>query len=225
VATLVKYLNVVNITTFDVKMTTLIKDAYWKILKVFYSNRNTSLHLREISRRIKLDQSALTRHLNKLVAERILKFTEEGNLKKFYVHKNQVKNIFPLFDEEKLEALPLLRKNAIKFYLIHLTEKPVFVVVFGSTAKNNFKEDSDIDIISVFNKKSDTNNSRKYSESQTGMHISEFQLTYNEFMKEIKMKEDHVIQAGIETGFPVYNGNQYYSLMYDERTRIKNVNE
>lgn len=197
-------------------MTTLIKDAYWKILKVFYLNRNTPLHLREISRRIKLDQSALTRHLNKLTSEKILKFTREGNLKKFYIHRKQVKLVFPLYDEEKLEALPLLRKNAIKFYLEKLDEKPVFVMIFGSTAKNNFREDSDVDIISVFNKKSDTINARKYSESQTGIHISEFQLTYKEFMKELKIKEDHVIQAGIETGFPVCNNKEYYEVVYSE---------
>jgi predicted nucleotidyltransferase/DNA-binding transcriptional ArsR family regulator len=213
---IIKYLNVVNITTIDVKMTTLIKEAYWKILKVFYLNRNTPLHLREISRRIKLDQSALTRHLNKLTSERILKFTEEGNLKKFYIHKKQVKLIFPLFDEEKLEALPLLRKNAILFYLKQLNEKPVFSIVFGSSAKGSFREDSDVDIISVFNKKTNTINARKYSESQTGIHISEFQLTYKEFIKELKMKENHVIQAGIETGFPVSNNKEYYGIVYDE---------
>jgi predicted nucleotidyltransferase len=197
-------------------MTTLIKDAYWKILKVFYLNRNIPLHLREISRKIKLDQSALTRHLNVLTSKGILKFTKEGNLKKFYIAKKHVKNIFPLYDEEKLESLPLLRRNAIKFYEKSLEQKPVFVIIFGSTAKGSFREDSDVDIIAVFNKKTDTNNARKYSESQAGIHISEFQLTYKEFLKELKMKEDNVIQAGIETGFPVYNDKEYYGVMYDE---------
>jgi predicted nucleotidyltransferase len=197
-------------------MTTLIKDAYWKILQVFYINRNTPLHLREISRQIKLDQSALTRHLNKLTSQKILKFTKEGNLKKFYVHQKQIKNIFPVFDEEKLEALPLLRRNAIKFYVERLEEKPVFSIVFGSTAKSNFKENSDVDIITVFNKKSDTLNARKYSESQTGIRISEFQLTYKEFTKELKMKEDKVIGAGLETGFPIWNNKEYYGVVYSE---------
>jgi len=43
-----KNIYVDNITTFDVKMTILIKDAYWKILKVFYLNRNVHLHLRYV---------------------------------------------------------------------------------------------------------------------------------------------------------------------------------
>jgi predicted nucleotidyltransferase len=198
-------------------MTILIKDSYWKILKVFYLNRNSPLHLREISRQIKLDQSALSRHLNKLTAVGILKFKNEGNLKKFYISNQQIKFIFPLYDNETLEALPLLRKNAIKFYINKLEQKPVFLIVFGSTAKNSFRSDSDIDIIAVFNSRTNTLNARKYSESQTIIKISEFQLTYKEFIKELKMKEDNVIQAGIETGFPVYNGLQYYSVMYDER--------
>lgn len=211
-----KYLNVVAFTTFVVKMRTLIKFAYWKIFKEFYNNKNTALHLREISRKIKLDQSALTRHLNYLIKTKILHFKEEGNLKKFFINSIYIKNIFPLYDEEKLESLPLLRKNAIKFYIKELVEKPVFIIIFGSTAKGEFKEDSDIDIIAVFNKKSDTKRVREYAESQTGITISEFQITYKEFIEELKLKQDNVIQSGIETGFPAYNNVAYYEVLYNE---------
>jgi len=212
----VKYLNVVNITTIVVKMRTLIKSAYWNILKEFYINKNTALHLREISRKIHLDQSALTRHLNNLTRDKVLNFKEEGNLKKFYINKNYVKKIFPLYDEEKLEALPLLRKNAIKFYINELEEKPVFIILFGSTAKKTFKEESDIDIITIFNKKTDTKKAKEYAQAQSGITISEFQMTYKEFITEIKLKKDQVIQSGIETGYPIYNNKAYYEVLNNE---------
>jgi len=195
-----------------VKMRTLIKEAYWNILQEFYTNNNTPQHLREISRNIKLDQSALTRHLNNLTKDKILTYRIEGNLKKFYINKNYVKNIFPIYDEERLEALPILRRNAIKFYIQELEEKPVFAIIFGSTAKNTYKEDSDIDIITVFNKKTDTKKAKDYAQAQTGITISEFQLTYKDFIKETKLKEDQVIQSGIESGFPIYNNKAYYEV-------------
>ena len=191
-------------------MRTLIKDVYWRILKEFYQNRNTCLHLREISRKIKLDQSALTRHLAALTTSGILIFKVEGNLKKFSINKRYIKNIFPLYDEEKLESLPLLRKNAIKFFVQELEEKPVLIILFGSTAKKTFKDESDADIITIFNKKTNTKKAREYAEAQTGITISEFQMTYWKFIKELKLKEDKVIQSGIETGFPIYNNALYY---------------
>jgi predicted nucleotidyltransferase len=199
-------------TMIVVKMRTLIKEAYWNILQEFYTNNNTPQHLREISRNIKLDQSALTRHLNNLTKDKILTYRIEGNLKKFYINKNYVKNIFPIYDEERLEALPILRRNAIKFYIQELEEKPVFAIIFGSTAKNTYKEDSDIDIITVFNKKTDTKKAKDYAQAQTGITISEFQLTYKDFIKETKLKEDQVIQSGIESGFPIYNNKAYYEV-------------
>lgn len=211
-----KYLNVAYLTTFVVKMRTLIKKAYWNILNLFYSNGNRPLHLREISRRMKLDQGALTRHLKKLTSAKILRFEREGNLKKFCIHTESIRKIFPAYDEEKQDALPLLRKNALKYYIEYLNEKPVFLVLFGSTAKGTFREESDMDIIAVFNKKTDTGNARKYVQSQTGITLNEFQITYDKFIKELKLKEDNVIQAGIETGFPVYNRDAYYKVLYHE---------
>ncbi len=83
-------------------MKTIIKPAVWKIAKLFYSNHNSALHLREIARKTKMNESGISRHLNNLVKQQILRTSKEGNLKKFYITKKQIPNIFPLFDEEKL---------------------------------------------------------------------------------------------------------------------------
>jgi hypothetical protein len=64
----------------------------------------------------------------------------------------------------------------------------------------------------VFNKKTDTKKAKDYAQAQTGITISEFQLTYKDFIKETKLKEDQVIQSGIESGFPIYNNKAYYEV-------------
>jgi predicted nucleotidyltransferase len=192
-------------------MRTIIKQPIWKILEIFYKNKNKPMHLRELSRKINLKEGSISRHLNYLLKEKILIYEKEGNLKKFKI-KN-INQIFPLYDIQKFEDLPYIRKFSVKFYINHLKEKPLLIILFGSTAKENFNVNSDIDILTIFNKKTKTQNSIKNAEIQTGIKISEFQLTYDEFIKEIKMKHDNVIQAALETGYPIYNHLFYYEVL------------
>lgn len=197
-------------------MKTIIKTGAWKILKLFYENRNAPLHLREIARKSNLNESSISRHLNKLTNEGILKAIKEANLKKFYVNKKQLPGIFPLFDYEKLESLPLLRRDAIKTYINKLKHKPLLIIIFGSTAKGTYKDNSDIDVLIITSSKGTDKEAAKYAESQTGLRIQTFEMTENNFKKELKTKEDKVIQAALETGFPVFNAKYYYDLIYNE---------
>jgi predicted nucleotidyltransferase len=197
-------------------MKTIIKPAVWKILNLFYNNRNSALHLREIARETKMNESSISRHLNNLVAHGILKVSKEANLKKFTVTKEQVKNIFPLFDEEKLENLPLLRKDAIKIYLNKIEKRPLLVIIFGSTAKGTFRKDSDIDILQVSSTKNEVKETTNYVEAQTGIKLHVLIVTEEQFKKELKMKEDYVVQAALSTGFPVFNAPYYYETVGNE---------
>lgn len=210
-----KYVSIIR--TIVSKMRTIIKDRIGDILGLFYENKNQPLHLREIARRIKLREGPLTRHLNQLLKTKILLFKEEGNLKMFCINKEIIPRIFPLYDQDRFEKLPSLRKNAIKYYLDKLSNKPVFLVLFGSTAKGSAKETSDIDLIEVYNSKVDNSDAKNYVGAQTGLHISAFQMTFKDFVKELKIKEDHVIQAGLGTGFPVYNQTYFYEVLNNER--------
>ncbi|MFH1432325.1 MAG: nucleotidyltransferase domain-containing protein [archaeon] len=191
-------------------MNKLIKPSIWKILHVFYLNRNKPLHLREIARQAKINESTATTHLNSLVMQNILSARKEANLKIFSVKVNAVPDIFPMFDEKRLDGLPMLRKNAIKRYIAAMDEKPVFAVVFGSTAKGTYTDDSDVDILEIFNRKRDTKNARDFAESQTGINIQTFQMTEKQFAKELVEKKDKVVQSAISTGFPVFNQRYYY---------------
>jgi len=197
-------------------MKTIINPAFWKILKLFYNNHNTPLHLREIARETKRNESSISRHLNNLVKRGVLKFSKEANLKKFSIIKKQIPSIFPLFDEEKLENLPLLRKEAIKIYLNKLKKKPVLVVVFGSTAKETFRKDSDIDILKISSAKDEDEKARDYVNAQTGLKLQVLNLTEEQFKKELKMKEDYVVQSALNVGFPVFNAKYYYEALENE---------
>jgi len=197
-------------------MKTIIKTAVWKILELFYKNYNSPLHLREIARKTGMNESSISRHLNNLVKQEVLKSSKEANLRKFCVVKKQAPLVFPLFDEERLENLPLLRKDAIKIYLNKLKKKPLLVIIFGSTAKETFRKDSDIDIVKISSAKDEDKEAVKYAEAQTGLKLQVLNLTEEQFRKELKMKEDYVLQSALKTGFPVFNAKYYYEAIANE---------
>jgi predicted nucleotidyltransferase len=193
-------------------MKTIFKESIYSILRLFYENKNDALHLRDIARKAKLNESTVTTRLNQLEEANILSSKKDGNLKKFIVKNQALKIMFPLFDHEKLERLHLLRKNAVREYLDALVSKPLLAVVFGSTAKGSYKEDSDLDILAVFQKKTDTKKAKKHAQSLTGIRIQEFKLLEDEFYKELKYKQDHVVQSALNTGFPVFNYSYFYEV-------------
>lgn len=197
-------------------MKTLVKPAMWKILELFYNEKNVPLHLRDIARKSRMNVSGASRFLKTLVKEGILKEEKDGSMRKFSVNKSVIPEIFPMFDYERIKELPLLRKNALKNFLFKLEIKPVFVIVFGSTAKKTFNKNSDIDLLIIFNSKFDTKQAEKYAESQTGIRLSPFSMNFFDFLNEIRLKEDYVIQSALETGFPIFNNKFYYETIYGD---------
>ena len=196
-------------------MQTLIKPGIWKILNIFYTNRNKPVHLREIARLSGMNESTASLHLNQLAKAGVMNHVKEGNMKKFYVSQSHVSEIFPLFDQERLEKLPLLRKNAIKLYIKCLENTPVLLIVFGSTAKGTFKGDSDLDLLEVFSIKKDSN-AEKIVEAQTGVHVQALRMSEKDFLNELIVKKDKVLQSALNTGFPAFNQKYFYEALYNE---------
>ena len=196
-------------------MDTLLKSGYWKIMKLFYIERNLKIHLRDIARKTKLNGNSVSRFLKQLENEEILSFIKEGNLKKYGVKRNKnVYFIFSLFDLERFNKLPDKRKNAIKYFIDCLDEKPVIVILFGSTAKETFTEKSDVDLLLVVNRKIKIESSENYAASQTGIKINCIQIIYNRFIEELKMQTDKVIQSAILSGYPIFNPIHFYEVYY-----------
>lgn len=192
-------------------METIFKAGYKKIMKVFYENKNSKIHLREIARRTKMNENSVSRFLNQLEKQEILKSKKEANLKKYFIVKNKKTfSLFILFDVYRLESLPKIRQRAINYFLKELDVLPIIVILFGSSAKMNYKNDSDIDLLLIVNEKIKVSKSEKNSEAQTGLKISAIQISYKDFKKELKNKEDEVIQSAINSGYPLTNHIMYY---------------
>lgn len=197
-------------------MITILKTGYWKIMELFYKDKAARLHLREIARKTKMHGPGVTRVLNSLERGGILKSEKDGNLKKYSIKQNkETYLIFTHFDIGQLNSLPSIRRNAISYYLEALPEKPVIAFLFGSTAKGTYNEDSDIDILLITNNKIDAKGAEKHAESLTGIRTGTFQITISDFARELKLKEDHVIQAAITSGYPITNHISFYEAVYN----------
>ncbi len=199
-------------------MITIIKSGYEKILTLFYKDKRAQLHLREIARQTKLHEPSVTRFLRNLEHEHILKSKKDGNLKKYFIqHNKKTYSVLVVFDVARQEKLPELRKNAVDRYIQALNEKPVFALLFGSTAKETYTDESDIDILLVVNKKIKTEAAEQETQALTGMKVSTFQITYSDFIRELRLKDDKVVQSAIYSGYPVLNHIFYYEVLYNER--------
>ena len=198
-------------------MTTILNHGTERVLRLFYGAPE-ELHLREIARKTGLYGQSITRYLNQLEKDNILNSRKDANLRKYSLRKNKkVFSILAFFDVERFEKLPFARKNALKHYFSKLEQKPVFAILFGSTAKETFKDNSDIDLLLVTNRKLSTKEAEKEASALTAMKVSTFQITYAHFIQEIKLKSDPVVQSAIFSGYPIYNHIAYYEELNYER--------
>ena len=194
-----------------------MKQGPKKILQVFYKNQNTPVHVRELARETGLQGQSIMRYLNLLEKDRILIAKKDGNLKKYCLRNNdKVISVLSVFDIEKYNKLPLLKRQALEYFISRLKEQPVIIILFGSTAKESYGETSDIDILMVVNSKIDTMDARNFVDGQTGEIINDLQISYKDFLQELKMKKDMVINSAIETGYPLTNHLIFYRCIKDE---------
>lgn len=199
-------------------MTTLLKPGIKKILNVFYKSKNKRIHIRELSRVTNMYGQSIMRYLKELEKEKILSSEKQGNLKQYKLNNNKLVYLtLAFFDTERFEKLPNIRKNAIANYIKKLPEVPAFIIIFGSTAKETYTKDSDIDLLVITNNKINTKEAEKEADEINAIKISTFQATYKDFIRELKMKDDKVIQSAILTGYPLLNHVYYYEVLQNAR--------
>lgn len=197
-------------------MKTMLKTGYEKIMALFYTDKHAKIHLRDIARRTGLNENSASRFLVQLEEENMLRSEKDGNLKKYMIQKDsKTYSVFMFFDMARFSELTSIRRKAISYFLANLKEKPIIAFLFGSTAKNTFTRDSDIDVLLIVNKKVKVDEAQKYAEAQTAIRINCIQITYDDFRLELKLKRDNVIQSALNNGYPLTNHIQFYEECYE----------
>ncbi len=191
------------------------------LLKYFYQHRRG--HVRQVKKAVGLSEHTLLKYFCSLEKRNILSYRKEGNLKMYEVNVEStlVKVFFSYFDIVKLDTLEYKRAKAVKMFanLIKVTKLPYFMLLFGSTAKENYTAKSDIDIIIVYDtlKKNVTNRVEKIQKqimAETGLKMNSIIMKLDEFSKEKENKQNYALQDAITYGYPVFGNQLYYEVIF-----------
>jgi predicted nucleotidyltransferase len=116
------------------------KDIKERIKNHFFINPSDKLRVREIERKLKLSLPSVIRYCKELKKEGLLSTIEIGNVKFYTASKT---NTF--FLEKRLYNIKQIYLSGLIGYLKKELNNPT-IVLFGSFAKGEDTEDSDIDL-------------------------------------------------------------------------------
>jgi len=153
-------------------------------------------HLRETARILDESHSTILRKINILLKEGILDYKKEGKNKVFFI-KNNLKSKNYVYSAEIYKLSKLIKKCPELGLIFEDIKKAVpraMIVLFGSYAKWNYKEKSDIDIyIETLN--NSVKNKVKSINSKINVKIGKFDISLLLIKEIIK---NHVIIRGVE---------------------------
>jgi len=191
---------------------------YYKILnknviKILEVLKKEKLYFNQIYEKTGIkSKNNLLKNLNLMVNLSILKKDEaKGNTFYNINYENNIALILlQLINTINFQKLPFERRKAVE-ELINET-KPILAILFGSTAKGNFKKQSDIDILIVYNKRiKEIDKKVKEISSRYGLKINPIIIKFSELDT-----RDETIKHILITGYPV-TGYKYF---YNETKKI-----
>lgn len=117
------------------------KDIKGRISAYFFTNPTAKLRVRQIEKTLKLPLPSVIRYCKELEEESVLKVIKIGNVVFYTANRSSVNFLL----EKKLFNIRQLYDSGIVDYLRIELHNPV-IVIFGSYAKGEDIEDSDIDL-------------------------------------------------------------------------------
>jgi len=131
-----------------------INQTTHKILALFTTDYQRAIHLREIARNIQTDKKAVGIHLNRLENLNVLQSTQKGRNKEYHLNLGNPVTKHYLILAETYTTITYLEDN---FIIKKLTGEIVdkisgTIILFGSYAKGEATEDSDIDLLVITEK-------------------------------------------------------------------------
>jgi len=168
------------------------------LLKNFFKFPNEWFHVREVARLLKMNPTTVSKYLNKLSNGGLLiKKEERGHL----LFKAKTEN-YKYKDAKIHYNIESLRNSGLIDYLERELHFPEAIVLFGSYARGENDQNSDIDIFVVSNKKKELDLNQ--FEKKLMSKIQLFVKNKNEFVKlqkENKNLVNSIINGIILKGF------------------------
>ncbi|MCW4024421.1 MAG: nucleotidyltransferase domain-containing protein, partial [Candidatus Bathyarchaeota archaeon] len=126
---------------------------------LYRNDYSISLHLREIARGVQVDPKAVRAQLKRLEKTNVIAGTQKGRNKEYTLNLGNYLTLYHMVLAETFASIQYLDKNFEIKKLVSETNNSMgnATLLFGSFAKGNMTEESDIDIIVLADKKPDVN--------------------------------------------------------------------
>ena len=188
-----------------------------KIINELDKNKK-GIHIRELARLVKTSYSNTVRNIKILEKENTIKKEKDGNLIKIRLKKYPLTIAYlKQAQTENFLNLPKKVSNSINEFLNELEEKPLVALIFGSYAKGNYSNNSDIDIFLVFqkiNNPTNIENTAKRVSMRTNTKLSPVYVNYKEFGKNF-LDRNHDFSNEIRQNIIILLGvEHYYELLW-----------
>lgn len=172
-------------------MDKLFKNNAYRILELFIEASDKDFSARGIARNLKISHTTVLKHIENLLSLELIKKKEETLYPTFYANTESKKY---KFHKKNYLIFRIAKSGLVEF--IQENVLPSSIILFGSSAKATFTEESDIDIF-VEAKKSNIN-ILKYEKILNKKINLLFESNINNLSNELR---NNIINGSILAGF------------------------
>jgi len=187
---------------YNINQTTL------KLLGLYRSNYATSFHVREAARKTRIDVKAIQLQLKMLEKINVASSTQKGRNKEYSLNLNNYLTKYYMILAETFASITYLSKNfEVKKLISEIGDKiGDSVLLFGSFAKGEMTQESDIDLLVIGDRKPDLDAVREAGRLM-GREISVKSTTEEKFLEGLtnsdplmlEVATNHVVLKGVDT--------------------------
>lgn len=178
------------------------KYVEWKILRFFLQNPTTFFYVNEVARKLKVSPASVSNFLKRMEKESFFIKKIVGNTHLYHLNNDleiikRLKIFHTLIEIHKIKLVDLLREK---------DETIISIILYGSFAKGEDDEKSDVDILIISNQKKKFTELIQKIEEKIGKEIEVTILSMAEWEKVKKedktfynsIKENHIVLYGGE---------------------------
>lgn len=177
------------------------------------------VHMRELSRRIKLSLPAVKKQVDKMSMEGLIIKKREGRNTKLYLNRKN-SSLSPYLNQVehmRLKKLPAAVSSAVLGLLAAMDKKPLVVAIFGSYARGTYTKSSDIDIFFVFGELDKTIEQKaRMISSRYSLKIEPVYLTWEIFRKKFFDEKDAFMNE-VKRNKIIVHGIDYWEMLENEK--------
>ena len=193
---------------YNINQTTL------KILGLYLDDYKKSLHLREISRKTKIDVKAIQLQLKKLEKINVLSSIIRGRNKDYRLNLNNVTTKYYLVMAEIFVSIIYLKKNFMIKKIVEEIENKIHdpLILFGSFAKGTYTKESDVDVFVISDKKINTSSIIEAT-NMVGREISLKSANRQQFLEGLR-NNDPLIKEVVSNHIILKGAGEFSDIMW-----------